>query len=210
MLYYRPSEDAVSAVHVDSKFSNELVALRADVETLLIEIQHGLRLSSEQSIDTPPLDTLTIEAPPPPPSNSLQTVNHHVIPQIPPRTNTSRPVDTNTRPVDTNNRRLLEQVRSACKSAGAVLNNSSSTNGARAAEGEIISGRYANTNFRVSIKGISGDTFDPENFYAVWKDPPNAARNILPGIRFLVNVVDATISSIKYVEILQQVARNNS
>jgi hypothetical protein len=125
-----------------------------------------------------------------------------MVSQVPQSTNSSSQADIN--------HHLLEQVRSVCQCAGAIIDTISSANGSRAIEGEVISGRYANTNFRVVIKGISGDTFDPENFLAVWREPQYAARSILPGIRFLVNVVDATISSIKYIEILQQAGRSNS
>lgn len=202
MLYYKPAVDGASAAYVDLKSDNDLSAIQRDLDTLLLEVKHNRRLSPEPSVGPPPIDTLNIEASPPP-STSLQVVNHHhqMVSQTSPTTDPSRPAD--------DNHRLLEQVRSACQGAGAVLDIVSSTTGSAAIEGETISGRYANTSFQVVIQGISGETFDPENFFVVWREPRNVNRSILPGIRFLINAVDAAISSIKYVETLQQVGRSN-
>jgi hypothetical protein len=101
---------------------------------------------------------------------------------------------------------LLDQMRSACEIAGAVLADPQAVNShiSDDCESKPILGCYAGTPFRVSIHGITNTVNNPDEFYAVWEQPRNARQMSLPGIRFLVDVLDATVASNKYLRILQQ------
>jgi hypothetical protein len=101
---------------------------------------------------------------------------------------------------------IVDQMRSACQIAGAVLADPQAANGdiSDDCESERISGCYAGTPFQVSIHGIANTVDNPDEFYAVWEQPRNARQMSLPGIKFLVDVLDATVASNKYLRILQQ------
>jgi hypothetical protein len=87
-------------------------------------------------------------------------------------------------------------------SAGAILTVPPETDGLDIGNEESsISGSYAGTRFRVSIQGISGR--DPDELCAVWEEPQNAYQRSVPGIRFLVDALNATLASTKYIRILQ-------
>ena len=180
VLHYQKKKDGVSAatIQCDPAYKSDLASLEHDVTALLAEVK-----------ESPKTDTIVVKRE----SSPTDATG--------PSTSNSSLIRNGKRPVDND---LLGQMKSICENAGAML--ARETNGANVASKQagMISGSYAGINFRVSINGVSDGVSDPEELFAVWQLPKNARQRSLPGIRLLVDVLDAAIASNKYLCVLQQ------
>jgi hypothetical protein len=102
---------------------------------------------------------------------------------------------------------LVRQLRSVCEIAGAALDAVAKTSASsfEVEEWESISGCYGGTKFQISVHGIPNSILEPDEFFVVWEEPENAChRSLAPGIKLLVDALDAIIASKKYVQILER------
>jgi hypothetical protein len=190
ILYYKARKDGVSAAHLDDPMKcPELGPLGEDIKSMLIKIRRGPSYSTRS-------DTTDAVSPP---STSSQLSPAESASLSPSYTDSQL----------TNNHPLLRQIKSACANAGAILTSPPETGGLDTSNEETsICGRYAGTRFRVSIHGISDA--DPDELCAVWEEPKNAYQRSVPGIKFLVDALNATIASTKYIRILEHARVSDS
>lgn len=198
ILNYKPKVDGISIVHLNydrNKFESQLGPIGEQIKSLLTEVQRGWGRSTLDTRNSPQGPSLaSTGGQPKSPFNDFSPLSPAGISLanlcLEPRADKSD--------------LILRQLRIACEVAGAEL--TSMTESEERDHGipkDVISGQYAGTKFRVSIHGFSNGDINLEQLYAVWKEPKNASKMSLPGIGFLVNVLDAMIASIKYFLLLQ-------
>jgi hypothetical protein len=207
VVSYRERVDGISAVHIqiDEKLRSILSPLEEALKSLLFRLQKSLAGSSSSPTSETIAPTVKQEFWPLTSSSSYRTAESFV--------DSSRPAPVRSPAYARMAGKqpacdlgLLDQMRSACEIAGAVLDpQTSNGNISDDCEYTSISGCYAGTPFRVSIHGIEDNVDNPDELFAEWEQPPNARQRSLPGIKFLVDVLDATVASKKYLQIIQQI-----
>lgn len=203
VLNYNKKDDGISVTCLQydtRKFQSDLELLDNDIQSLLVEINGGSPISVEA---TGPAFQEFLFASETAMSTSRQPTDNYS-PVIPTRNSLSN-IRLGKQPE--NNDILLHDLKTVCVAAGARFPGPMEAAAFGLSKGitGLIAGFYHETRFRVSIHGFSDGGLDLDEFFAVWEEPKNARITSLPGIKFLVDVLDATIASKKY---LQMVSHN--
>lgn len=200
VLNYNKKDDGISATCLQydrRKFQTDLELLEEDIQSLQVEINGGSPISVDATGRTFQELLLTSETAT---STSSQPIDNYS-PVIPTRNSLSN-LRLGNQP--DNNDLLLHDLKTACEVAGAKFPGPPEADAFELSHEttESISGFYDKTQFRVSIHGFSKGGLNFDEFFAVWEEPQNARIMSLPGIKFLVDVVDATIASKKYLQMV--------
>ena len=185
-LHYREKSDGVCAAIVQpNTLDEELAGLRKDVEALLNRLKDRNSRSASPPTANPRLKPSASSA-----ASSTGVSSNNEIEKL-----------------ILSGDGILRLTMALCELAGAELDPLEKEGGNK--DRGRIRGSYAGIQFCVCISGIFGSAVEPDEYVSNWEVPKNARQRPLPGIRSLVNVVDAGLSSIKFIAMLHQ-ARNGA
>jgi hypothetical protein len=200
VVNYKERTDGVSAacLQYDPKYA-QLGPLQDEIKSLLDKIKNT-RTYLVESPGSPSNTAFFEQEPPPPVTNGERTRLRNV------DSGMISGVDIRLAGNQADNQNILMcQMRSVCENAGATITDSFEMTGYDFSIARMsISGRYAGTQFRVSIHGISENVTISDEFSIHWEEPKYARQMLSPGIKLLVDALDIMIASIKYSHIFQR------